>query len=91
MNTAIRFSQLSPSQRTLGSGLVLDPVGVVARSLKDRKDGTFYYPELRARNIGVIRIGNSRISRAIWEPLRSGPLWRFWASCPWSTAEAVIS
>jgi len=90
VNTAIGFSQLSLSQRTLGSGLVLDPVGVVARSLKDRKDGTFYYPELRARNIGVDSYREFQDFAGDLGSSAVRPALAVLGFLPWSTAEAVI-
>jgi glycosyltransferase involved in cell wall biosynthesis len=90
VNTAIGFSRLSAGQRTLGNGLVLDPVGVVARSLKDRKDGKFYYPELRASNIGVDSYREFQDFAGDLGSSAVRPALAVLGFLPWSTAEAVI-
>lgn len=90
VNTAIGFSRLSRGQRTLGNGVILDPVGVVARSLKDRKDGKFYYPELRASNIGVDSYREFEDFAGDLGSSAVRPALAVLGFLPWSTAEAVI-
>jgi glycosyltransferase involved in cell wall biosynthesis len=90
VNTAVGLAQLPMAQRTLSDGLALDPVGVVARSLRDRKDGAFYYPELEAHSIPVHSyrelpdFAGDLVSSAVRPALSA------LGFLPWATAEAVI-
>lgn len=90
VNTAIGLSQLPPAQRTLDNGVILDPVSVVARSLKDRKDGKFYYPELRAGNIEVESYREFEDFAGDLGSSAVRPALAVLGFLPWSTAEAVI-
>lgn len=90
VNTAIGLSRLSLQDRTLRTGPALDGITVVARSLRDRKDGTFYLADLRNAGIDVHSyrewpdFGGDLATSAVQSALQAlGHL-------PWSMAEAVI-
>lgn len=91
VTTAVGLSRIGRERRTLSDdGLLLDPITVVARSLKDRKDGAFYLSDLQREGIQVRSyrefpdfagdLGTSSVRPAL---SALGLL-------PWSTAEAVI-
>ena len=90
VNTAVGLSELSLEQRTLEGGIVLDPVSVVARSLRDRKDGAFYVADLHRAEIPVRSyrelpdFGGNLAASAVRPALSA------LGFLPWSTAEAVI-
>jgi hypothetical protein len=77
-------------QRTLQDGLVLDPVNVVTRSLRDRKDGAFYLGDLQRAGI---QVGSYRELPDFAGNLATSavrPALSALGFLPWSTAEAVI-
>jgi glycosyltransferase involved in cell wall biosynthesis len=90
VTTAIGLRAMSLHQRTLPDGLALDEVHVVARSLTDREDGSFYAAELQRAGIcvGSYRewpdFGGDLTTSVARSTLRA---LRF---LPWSMAEAVI-
>lgn len=90
VNTAIGLSEMSLEQRTLEDGLIVDPVNVVARSLRDRKDGAFYLADLQRAGIPV---GSYRELPDFAGNLATSavrPALSALGFLPWSTAEAVI-
>jgi glycosyltransferase involved in cell wall biosynthesis len=90
VNTAIGLSKLTPAARKLEDGLILDPVNVVARSLRDRKDGSFFLGELHGAGVEVRSyrelpdFGGSLATSSVRPALTA------LGFLPWSTAEAVI-
>lgn len=90
VTTAVGLTAFSEPQRTLSNGLMLDPVMVMARSLRDRADGAFYLADLQQANLDV------RSYREV--PDFSGdlaasavrPALPALGFLPWSTAEAII-
>lgn len=90
VTTAVGLAAFGEQQRTLSNGLILDPVMVMARSLRDRADGAFYLTDLQQANLDV------RSYREV--PDFSGdlaasavrPALGALGFLPWSTAEAVI-
>lgn len=90
VNTAVGLSEMSLEQRTLEDGLIVDPVNVVARSLRDRKDGAFYLADLQRAGIPV---GSYRELPDFAGNLATSavrPALSALGFLPWSTAEAVI-
>ncbi len=90
VNTAVGLNQMSLEQRTLEDGLIVDPVNVVARSLRDRKDGAFYLADLQRAGIPV---GSYRELPDFAGNLATSavrPALSALGFLPWSTAEAVI-
>jgi glycosyltransferase involved in cell wall biosynthesis len=81
---------MSLQQRTLSDGSVLTDVNVVARSLSDREDGSFYAADLQRAGIRVESyrewpdFGGDLATSAVRPTLRA------LGFLPWSTAEAVI-
>lgn len=90
VNTAVGLSGMSLEQRTLQDGIVLDRVEVVARSLRERKDGAFYLSDLEKAGVKVHSyrelpdFADNLAASAVRPAL--GAL----GYLPWSTAEAVI-
>lgn len=90
VTTVIGLNQMSPRQRTLRDGLLLDPIHVVARSLRDREDGAFYLGSLEGAGLGVRSyrefsdFGGDLSTSCVRPALGALGL------LPWSTAEAVI-
>lgn len=90
VNTAVGLNQMSLEERTLDDGLIVDPVNVVARSLRDRKDGAFYLADLQRAGISV---GSYRELPDFAGNLATSavrPALSALGFLPWSTAEAVI-
>ncbi len=90
VNTAIGLNEMSLQQRTLRDGLVLDSVNVVARTLRDRKDGSFFLSDLQRANVPVRSYREmpdfaGNIATSSVRPALSAL-----GLLPWSTAEAVI-
>ncbi|MBV8191388.1 MAG: glycosyltransferase [Alphaproteobacteria bacterium] len=90
VNTAIALKRMDPTQRRLENGLVLGPINVVARSLNDRNDGSFFLGDLHQASVDVRSyrelpdFGGTLAASAVRPALTAlGYL-------PWSTAEAVI-
>jgi glycosyltransferase involved in cell wall biosynthesis len=90
VNTAIGLNAMAPAQRALEDGTTIDSVQVVARSLKDRKDGAFYLHDLQTAGIEVqsyreLPDFSGQLSSSVVRPALSAL-----GLLPWSTAEAVI-
>ncbi len=90
VNTAVGLSELSLEQRTLKDGLILDPVNVVARSLRDRKDGAFYLADLQRAGIQVRSYRELPDFAGDLATSAVRPALSALGFLPWSTAEAVI-
>jgi len=90
VTTAVGLHAVDSAGRTLSTGLVLDPITVVARSLRDRKDGDFFLGELREAGIPVSSyrelpdFGGNLSTSAVRPALTA------LGFLPWSTAEAVL-
>jgi glycosyltransferase involved in cell wall biosynthesis len=90
VNTAVGLSEMNLEQRRLQDGLILDPVNVVTRSLRDRKDGAFYLADLQRAGI---QVGSYREFPDFAGNLATSavrPALSALGFLPWSTAEAVI-
>src|SRR5262249_18959849 len=90
VTTAIGLNEMNAEQRTLRDGVVLSSVDVMARSLRDRKDGSFFLGDLQRADVLVRSYrdlpdfaGNLATSAVRPRPSALGYL-------PWSAAEAVI-
>src|SRR5262249_40376919 len=88
VNTAVGLSQMPLHQRTLQSGIVLDPVTVVARSLRDRKDGEFYLPDLRNAGVQVQSFRELPDFAGNLDASAVRPALSALGYLPWSVAEA---
>lgn len=88
--TAVGLNAMSAQKRRLGDGVVLDEVVVIARSLRDRKDGSFFLGDLNRAGLQVQSyrefpdFGGSLDASAVRPALSA------LGFLPWSTAEAVI-
>lgn len=88
--TALGLNQMSLAQRTLRDGLTLDPIHIVARSLRDRKDGAFYLGDLEGAGL---QVHSYREFPDFAGDLRTSsvrPALSALGLLPWSMAEAVI-
>lgn len=90
VTTAIGLSKMSSEQRTLQDGLVLDPVNVMARSLRDRKDGAFFLADLQRAGVPVRSYRELPDFAADLATSAVRPALSALGFLPWSTAEAVI-
>ncbi|WP_295137684.1 glycosyltransferase [uncultured Reyranella sp.] len=90
VTTAIGLNAMSLQQRTLPDGLALNAVHVVARSLTDREDGSFYAADLQRAGICVESYRDWPDFGGDLTTSVARPALRALAFLPWSTAEAVI-
>lgn len=90
VTTAVGLSKMSPQQRTLRDGVVLDPVRVIARSLCDRKDGQFFLTDLEGAGITVQSYRELPDFAGDLATSAVRPALRALGFLPWSTAEAVM-
>lgn len=90
VHTAVGMARLDVEQRTLRNGLILDPVSVVARSLRDRKDGAFFLSDLRAAEVPVQSYRELPDFAGSLSTSAVRPALSALGFLPWSTAEAVI-
>lgn len=90
VTTAVGLSQMGLEQRTLRDGLVLDPIHVVARSLRDRKDGAFYLGDLERAGVKVRSYREFPDFAGDLSTSAVRPALSALGLLPWSTAEAVI-
>ncbi|GEP58627.1 capsular polysaccharide biosynthesis protein [Reyranella soli] len=90
VTTAVGLRAMSLQQRTLPDGLVLDEVHVVARSLVDREDGSFYVADLQRAGIQVESYREWPDFGGDLASSVARPTLRALGFLPWSTAEAVI-
>lgn len=90
VTTAVGLSKMSPQQRTLRDGLILDPVRVIARSLRDRKDGGFFLTDLESAGIPVQSYRELPDFAGDLATSAVRPALKTLGFLPWSTAEAVI-
>ncbi|MDP1966339.1 MAG: glycosyltransferase [Reyranella sp.] len=90
VTTAIGLSQMSLEQRTLQDGLILDPVNVMARSLRDRKDGAFFLSNLQQAGVSVRSYRELPDFAGDLATSAVRPALSALGFLPWSTAEAVI-
>jgi glycosyltransferase involved in cell wall biosynthesis len=90
VTTAIGLSQMNLGQRTLQDGLVLDPVNVMARSLRDRKDGAFFLSDLQQAGVPVRSYRELPDFAGDLATSAVRPALSALGFLPWSTAEAVI-
>lgn len=90
VTTAVGLSEMSRAQRTLQDGLVLDPVNVVTRTLRDRKDGAFFLPHLQRAGIEVQSYREFPDFAGNLATSAVRPALSALGFLPWSTAEAVI-
>lgn len=90
VTTAIGLKQMNLEQRTLRDGLVLDPIHVVARSLRDRQDGAFYLSDLQRAGVEVRAYREFPDFARDLSTSSVRPALSALGLLPWSTAEAVI-
>jgi glycosyltransferase involved in cell wall biosynthesis len=90
VNSAVGFHAMQREGRRLSSGVLLDPVRVIARSLRDRKDGSFFLGELQEAGVPVSSY--RELPDFAGDLAASGvrPALTALGFLPWSTAEAVI-
>jgi glycosyltransferase involved in cell wall biosynthesis len=90
VNTAIGLSKMEARAKTLENGLVLDPINVVARSLRDRKNGSFFLGDLHQAGVEVRSYREFADFSGNLATSSVRPALSALGFLPWSTAEAVI-
>jgi glycosyltransferase involved in cell wall biosynthesis len=90
VTTAIGLKEMGLGQRTLADGLLLEPVNVMARSLRDRKDGAFFLADLEKAGVPVRSYRELPDFAGDLATSAVRPALSALGYLPWSTAEAVI-
>lgn len=90
VTTAVGLSEMGPGQRKLQDGLTLDSVNVMARSLRDRKDGAFFLADLQQAGVPVRSYRELPDFAGDLATSAVRPALSALGFLPWSTAEAVI-
>lgn len=90
VTTAIGLSEMNLGQRRLQDGLSLDPINVMARSLRDRKDGAFFLADLQHAGVPVRSYRELPDFAGDLATSAVRPALSALGFLPWSTAEAVI-
>lgn len=90
VTTAIGLSEMNLGQRRLQDGIGLDPVNVMARSLRDRKDGAFFLADLQHAGVPVRSYRELPDFAGDLATSAVRPALSALGFLPWSTAEAVI-
>jgi len=90
VTTAVGLRGMSLGQRRLQDGLTLDSVNVMARSLRDRKDGAFFLADLQHAGVPVRSYRELPDFAGDLATSAVRPALSALGFLPWSTAEAVI-
>ena len=90
VTTAVGLHAMAPQQRALEDGVVLDSVGVIARSLRDRKDGSFFLDDLNRAGLEVRSYRDLPDFGGSLDTSGVRPALSALGFLPWSTAEAVM-
>ena len=90
VTTAVGLHEMAPQQRALEDGVVLDSVDVMARSLRDRKDGSFFLNDLNRAGLEVRSYRELPDFGGSLDTSGVRPALSALGFLPWSTAEAVI-
>lgn len=90
VNTAAGLAGMSVERRILADGTALDEISVLARSLRDRKDGAFYLSELQGAGVEVQSYRDLPDFAGSLPASAARSALSALGFLPWSTAEAVI-